>query len=460
MRKTAVPLAAATLAALLLLSVLAGPALAAITMEGRVQTLEGELAPPTIVTIPDGLIVTDNSEPEANIIECAAPNALGALYLLAGEHSFPFVSLPAWGSVFINSIGGRGGPPDWETWWGYTVNGWFADVGVFDFLVQDEDVVVFAEIPGEAPFTGVQLVVEGPAQVGVAAVAEFRVLADQLAFANSPEDALRFGLDPVTQVQTPEGFTPVADATLHVGDLTYQTDEDGRVTVYAPGLGLHSVYAEKAFDDDFFYLPSSASRTVIVPFVDVSQGHPFHRAIHEVAARGVVGGYLLVGGAEFRPDNNLWRAQLAKMLCLALDLEVVPFASSPFIDLHDRDGNGYPHDFVGTAYAAGIIQGYAAPRSNEFGTYDDVTRAQVVTMIVRALNLLHPGILSAPEPEYQSEWGEFSTDHQTNAAWAEYNGLLDGLDLIGTADDPWAPMPRGETAQVIFNALKLLEAQR
>jgi hypothetical protein len=452
MRKTAVRIAMAALATLLLMALLAGTALAAVSVEARIQTLNGEIAPPTWIDIPDGLTVTDAAD---NVIECGTPNALGALYLLAGEYDLPFAT--TWGGQFIDTISGRGVWP--ESWWGYTVNGWFADVGAFDFLTQDGDVLVFSEIPGNAPFAGIQLVVEGPEKAFLGSLPQpFRVLADNLSFANSAADAVRFGLDPATSVQMPQQFTPVAGATLHVGNHTYETDENGEVTAYAVGLGLHRVYATKDYDDDFFYVPSSSSRTVLVAFADVAPGHPFHRAIHEIAARGIVGGYPLPGGADFRPANSLWRAQLAKMLCLALDLEVTPYDPPPFTDLGGRNDAGYPHDFVGTAYAAGIVKGYAAPRENEFGTYDNVTRAQVVTMVIRALEQLHDQSLERPGDGALSTWGEFSDVHEQNAAIAQHNGLLDGLDLTGAAADPWAPMPRGETAQVIYNAIMLLEA--
>jgi len=43
-----------------------------------------------------------------------------------------------------------------------------------------------------------------------------------------------------------------------------------------------------------------------------------------------------------------------------------------------------------------------------------------------------------------------------NARIAEANGLLAGLPLTGAANDSWAPMPRGEVAQVLWNVIQML----
>ena len=78
-------------------------------------------------------------------------------------------------------------------------------------------------------------------------------------------------------------------------------------------------------------------------------------------------------------------------------------------------------------------------------------------MVVRAMQRLHPGALETPGTGYVNTWGtSFSATHGENARIAEFNGLLAGLPLSGAAADPWAPMPRGEGAQVLWNLKGLL----
>src|SRR5680860_986217 len=121
----------------------------------------------------------------------------------------------------------------------------------------------------------------------------------------------------------------------------------------------------------------------------------------------------------------------------------------------------YPHEYVAAAYANAITTGITV---TSFGPYREITRAQVVTMGVRALENLYAGVLAAPPVDYNNAWGTgFSPIHGPKARIAEYNGLLDGLgtdvahptgNLAGL--DPWGVMPRGEVAQFLWNVMALL----
>jgi hypothetical protein len=44
--------------------------------------------------------------------------------------------------------------------------------------------------------------------------------------------------------------------------------------------------------------------------------------------------------------------------------------------------------------------------------------------------------------------------HGYNAQLAEWNGLLDGIDLYDR--DPWAPASRGEVAQILYNSMRFV----
>jgi len=199
-----------------------------------------------------------------------------------------------------------------------------------------------------------------------------------------------------------------------------------------------------------------------ISFLDVPPGHPYHDAILGLAGQGIVSGYAVSGGAEFRPANPVWRAQFAKMIDGALGLDVVEdMPLPPFTDLGldilvaaPGVDNLYPHEYVAAAYDHGITTGLTP---TTFGPYTDISRAQVVTMVVRALQTLHPTLLTPPAAGFTPTWGtSFSSIHGPNARIAEANGLLAGLPLGGAANDPWAPMPRGEVAQVLWNVYEML----
>ena len=175
---------------------------------------------------------------------------------------------------------------------------------------------------------------------------------------------------------------------------------------------------------------------------------PYREAVEALWAAGIVGGYEGAGGLEFRPENPMWRAQFAKLIARALDLTVTEDLTSPFTDLGEDDPYDlYPHQFVAAAAAAGITTGLTP---TTFGPFADITRAQVVTMVVRAARSLDPGRLAAPPAGYTGTLGDFSPAHAENMAWAEYNGLLEGLQGFGPGWDPWQKATRGEVAQVLW----------
>jgi hypothetical protein len=193
-------------------------------------------------------------------------------------------------------------------------------------------------------------------------------------------------------------------------------------------------------------------------FLDVNSSHPNFDAIEALARREVIGGYAVAGGLEFRPSNPIWRAQFAKMIVggmgLTVSEETWNDADPPFSDLGADDAASlYPHDFIAAAVNNNITRGVAA---GLFAPYQDITRAQVVTMVVRASQALNPGQLREVPAGWQGVLPPMSSpDHAANMRIAEYNGLLEGLSGLGAAWDPWAKATRAEVAQILWN-LKLL----
>jgi len=203
-------------------------------------------------------------------------------------------------------------------------------------------------------------------------------------------------------------------------------------------------------------LPSTTTTTLpgTPAFVDVPEGSAFFAAIQSLAGAGIINGYDLPGGLkEFRPQNDVLRAQFTKMLVGALGIPVVPNAPIPFTDV-ERDANGYPADYVAVAFQNHITQGRTATL---FAPYVSVLRGQVTTLVVRALQQLHPAVLQDPSLGYQNTWGtSFSNIHGPLARIAEFNGLLAGLPLTTTSADPLGAMSRGEVAQVLSNMMQLI----
>ncbi|MCE5253642.1 MAG: S-layer homology domain-containing protein [Actinomycetia bacterium] len=272
------------------------------------------------------------------------------------------------------------------------------------------------------------------------------------------------------------GYSPAG--TWVEGDeaqVTFEIDTHGRGGTYLLDLvtGIADEGSAPADIEDvtndhaLWYLGSAGAKpagvlldqaVTVYAFTDVHPGAAHFDAIQGMASRGLVAGYPTgEGHSEFRPAAAVFRAQFAKMIDGALGLTVEEAMAPPvlFTDLGPDDATGlYPHEYVWAAYQQGIIKGYS---TGVFKPYVAISRGQVVTVTVRALQARRPAALAAPPTGYVQTWGnDLSSEHRANAAVAEYNGLLEGL-LPGTAAaDGNAPMSRGEVAQLLWNMMAFI----
>lgn len=180
-------------------------------------------------------------------------------------------------------------------------------------------------------------------------------------------------------------------------------------------------------------------------FPDVGASHPYRTAIEGMYDLGIISGY---GSGLFGPDDSVKRAQFAKMIVGTMGLSVTEGMTSPFTDLGTNPAADlYPHEYIAAAFANGITTGITP---TTFGPYVPITRAQVVTMIVRAVGM---GVLSSPPPAYVGSLGNFSETHAPYMRIAEYNGLLADVQGFAPGWDPWHTASRGECAQILWNVL-------
>lgn len=185
-------------------------------------------------------------------------------------------------------------------------------------------------------------------------------------------------------------------------------------------------------------------------FADLQVDDPYADAIGRLAEAGVVAGF---EDGSFRSGATVTRAQLAKMMARTLgiaDEGVAP--QNPFEDLGLADADSYPHKYVALLHSVGAVEGI---QPGQFSPWMTATRAQVVTIMVRAVQTVAPGSLAKPPAEYVSSVGTFDPDHDYAMAVAEYNGLLEGLEGYGPSYEPWAPASRGEIAQLLSNLVCL-----
>jgi hypothetical protein len=192
----------------------------------------------------------------------------------------------------------------------------------------------------------------------------------------------------------------------------------------------------------FASLASAASS-----FPDVPASHQYYVAITDLASRNIIGGYV---NGDFGPSATVTRQQFAKMIVLTYGYPVSENDVCSFTDVVKGGATTfYPDNYVAVCAAKGITTGKTATTFDPLGS---ITRYQVLTMVVRAADDLDPSVLTAPPPGWTGNaiWAGNAT-HGANAARAEYNGLLAGLNV--SALDPSGNMTRGEAAQVLYNLL-------
>jgi hypothetical protein len=111
-------------------------------------------------------------------------------------------------------------------------------------------------------------------------------------------------------------------------------------------------------------------------FADVPAGDAAAEAIAQLAARGVLLGY---GDGRLGPDDTTQRAQMAAMICRAMGWDGEDHGN-PFIDRGGIDADLWRN--VGTLAYYGVAYGYGG---GIFAPTDEVTRAQTISFITRAM---------------------------------------------------------------------------
>ncbi len=158
---------------------------------------------------------------------------------------------------------------------------------------------------------------------------------------------------------------------------------------------------------------------------------------------GVVDG---TGDGNFRPGRSVKRQQFAKMIVLTLGYPVSTNDVCTFTDVVRTPGELYPYHYVAVAYNNGITQGTKPPQF--FSPYGDLTRAQMITMVVRAVQL------PEPPPDYVPPFPNFSAVHYPFARKAASAGLLDSLGAMDPDYDFLASATRGEVCALLAPLLR------
>ncbi|WP_069650534.1 S-layer homology domain-containing protein [Caloranaerobacter ferrireducens] len=163
-------------------------------------------------------------------------------------------------------------------------------------------------------------------------------------------------------------------------------------------------------------------------------------AIEVLTARHIING---IDDEHYAPYTNITRAQFAKLLVYALDLE----KGENEVTFTDVKGDIWYKAPVEIAASLGIVKGY----NGYFNPDGEITREQMATMIVRTMKYLHPDV------DYSSELYFIDKDEISN--WAKDSvGIAYNKGIVnGVGENRFAPKETANRAQAAVMIYRLLE---
>ncbi|MBE3570482.1 MAG: 5'-nucleotidase C-terminal domain-containing protein [Bacillales bacterium] len=177
-------------------------------------------------------------------------------------------------------------------------------------------------------------------------------------------------------------------------------------------------------------------------FSDVLPSHYFYEAVSDLTGRGIISGFK---DDTFRPSDHVTRAQAAKILALALGLEVENVSNPGFKDVKKGDWFYGP---VAALVKAGVLDGF---EDGTFKPNEKLTRAQMAKMMTLGFHF-----------NTKIETKNPFTDVKERTWYAPYVlPLFENKVTTGITNTTFAPnqfVNRGQMAAFVFRSEKALKA--
>ena len=165
-------------------------------------------------------------------------------------------------------------------------------------------------------------------------------------------------------------------------------------------------------------------------------------AVDACIALNIIGGY---PDGSFKPEGNITRAEVTKMICVALNGGKNPAVSTnttpTFSDVRGNANAAWAEGYIESCAAQGIVSGVGG---GKFAPNGNVTGVQLAKMLLVSL-----GYKSENEGFTGNAW---ATNVNMRAA---QKGLYKGLETMDTA----AAITRDNAAQMVWNALQAYEVE-
>ena len=221
--------------------------------------------------------------------------------------------------------------------------------------------------------------------------------------------------------------------------LKFEALQEGRTQVVLQGGYISGAKDAKLQSTATLLVECPASR-----FTDVDRNEYYHEGIDFVVSRGYMIG---MGGAKFQPNTEMSRAMLVTVLYRIAGEPAVK-GTAPFRDV---EKNSWYTNAVIWAYQNNVTNGVSA---TEFAPEQNVTREQMVTMIVRYAEKIGAVTGARDDLSQFSDGMQVSSYALAAVRWAVAVGLLRGMD--NGRLEPQGTATRAEVATLLmrFAALR------
>ncbi|NGQ96377.1 S-layer homology domain-containing protein [Brevibacillus sp. SYP-B805] len=179
-----------------------------------------------------------------------------------------------------------------------------------------------------------------------------------------------------------------------------------------------------------------------VRFADVPSSHWAYKEITEMAEKGIIKGY---SDGRFRPNNHVTRAEFAKIMIAAADIDIGEKKSQTFQDV---PRSHWAFDYV--EYAKPYLTGYKSGSRYYYKPDEDAVREDIAVALVRLLGY------DRTKKADLSVISKFRDDDRISPALRPYVAIAIQTDLIKGYDGYFRPqdaITRAEAASLIYRAL-------
>ncbi|MGK9253212.1 S-layer homology domain-containing protein [Paenibacillus humicus] len=216
----------------------------------------------------------------------------------------------------------------------------------------------------------------------------------------------------------------------------------GRAVDFQAGT-VSSVYEADVLDSAAVYAVVENK----VEFTDLANAKWAETSIQGIAAKGIMTG---VAAGKFDPSRSVTRAEIAKMIVRAFNLE----GSSADIAFKDVKATDWFAPYVAAAVASGITNGRS---SDSFAPGAPVSRQELAVMVTRAMQAAG-GYPALTNPD--AALAAYKDQASVAASLRPGVALAAQLGIVGSGGvlQPAKPASRAEAAVILYRTLKQLQS--